>query len=35
MNLQNQRDQRPRTLSGGEKRKLSIAGILVMETDHS
>ena len=31
MNLQNQRDQRPRTLSGGEKRKLSIAGILVMD----
>nr|WP_321265238.1 ABC transporter ATP-binding protein [uncultured Sphaerochaeta sp.] len=24
MNLQNQRDQRPRTLSGGEKRKLSM-----------
>ncbi|MGH0054322.1 MAG: energy-coupling factor ABC transporter ATP-binding protein [Sphaerochaetaceae bacterium] len=31
MHLQNQRDQRPRTLSGGEKRKLSIAGILVMD----
>ncbi|MGE4453756.1 MAG: energy-coupling factor ABC transporter ATP-binding protein [Sphaerochaeta sp.] len=31
MNLTAQRDQRPRTLSGGEKRKLSIAGILVMD----
>ncbi len=31
MGLHEQRDQRPRTLSGGEKRKLSIAGVLVMD----
>ena len=31
LDLTKQRLQRPRTLSGGEKRRLSIAGVLVME----
>ena len=31
LDLEEQRDQRPRTLSGGEKRRLSIAGVLVMD----
>ena len=31
LDLTKQRKQRPRTLSGGEKRRLSIAGVLVME----
>ena len=31
LDLSKQRKQRPRTLSGGEKRRLSIAGVLVMQ----
>jgi len=31
LDLHKQRDQRPRTLSGGEKRRLAIAGVLVMD----
>jgi biotin transport system ATP-binding protein len=31
LDLSQQKEQRPRTLSGGEKRRLSIAGVLVME----
>ncbi len=31
LDLGRQRNQRPRTLSGGEKRRLSIAGVLVMD----
>ncbi len=31
LDLDKQRKQRPRTLSGGEKRRLSIAGVLVMQ----
>ena len=31
LDLEQQRNQRPRTLSGGEKRRLSIAGVLVMD----
>ena len=31
LDLSGQRSQRPRTLSGGEKRRLAIAGVLVMD----
>lgn len=31
LDLERQRNQRPRTLSGGEKRRLAIAGVLVMQ----